>query len=486
MSRVVLLAVLLLAAPSVAAQERGTIRAVLHVHSTLSTGGLSLDELAQTAMRQQIGAILLAENYLLRIEYGLPPFRALTRVAHAERHVAASGVDGYLAAVAAAQQRTPGVVFVPGVEVAPHYRWTGSPLALDMTLHDTQKNLLVFGLDAPALARLPAIGNRETGDYGWWSIVDALPVALVIPGVLLIARKRTRRVRVGRAVAIVRRRRWVLGLVLVAIGLVAFVRAWPFRVDRYPSWIDPGVAPHQDVIDHVDRAGGAAIWSFPEARDEGMKKVGPVAVRHHTAPYADDLLRTVRYTGFGAVYEDTTRFERPGGGWDRLLAQYVAGTRSRPVWAVGESGFHEYRAGKRVGTVQTVFLDTARSAADVVDALKQGRMYGVRRAIDFGLDLTEFSVTAGAETATTAATLRPPAGSAIDIRMAVAASDGRAHPIRVTLVRNGAVIGAWAGTTPFTMAHRDTFDFGRGYYRVDVRGGGPHQLIANPIFVTAP
>lgn len=480
---VVLMLVLALAGTPAAALE--AVRGVVHVHTDLSTGEFAMEELAATAAGQGIGALLLAENYLARVEYGLPPFRALTAVAHEERSVHGR-LQVYLDRVAGIRAQFPQVLILPGVEVMPHYFWTGSALALDLHLHDTQKNLLVFGLDAPALARLPAIGNREAGDYGWQSAIDALPVALVIPGLLLILRKRTRRVRVGRAVAIVRRRHWMLGLVLVAIGVAAFVRAWPFRVDRYPSWTDPGVAPHQDVIDHVDRAGGAAIWSFPEARDDGARKVGPVTVRHQTAPYPDDLLRTVRYAGFGAVYEDTTRFERPGGGWDRLLAQYVAGTRSRPVWAVGEAGFHEYRADKRIGTVQTVFLDTARSAGGVVDALKQGRMYAVRRAVDFGLELTEFSVTAGAETAPTAATLRAPAGSAVDVRMAVAASDGRAHPIRVTLVRNGAVIGAWAGTTPFTMAHRDTFDFGRGYYRLDVRGGGPHQLVANPIFLIAP
>jgi hypothetical protein len=485
MTAVAILALLVVAAGPAWAQERGTIRSVIHVHSTRSTGALTLDDLAQAAAREGIGAVLLAENFHLRVAYGLPPFRALTTVTHAERHVAASGVREYLAAVAAAQQRTPGVLLVPGVEVTPHYRWSGSPFTLDMTLHDSQKNLLVFGLDAPALASLPTIGNRVTAGYGWQSLADALPVALVIPGIALIVRKRTRRVRVGRAVALVRRRRWALGLTVVAIGIVALVRGWPFRVDRHPSWTDPGVAPYQDVIDHVDRAGGAVVWSFPEAREDGVRTLGPIHVRHRTAPHADDLERTVRYTGFGAVYEDTTRFERPGGGWDRLLTRYVAGARSRPVWAIGEAGFHDFRAGTLIGTVQTVFLDTARSAAGVVDSLAHGRMYALRRAPDFGLELGEFAVVAGADTAATAATLRASPGSPLDIRVAVVTSVGRAHPVRVTLVRNGTVVAAWSGTTPFAAVHRETFDFGRGYYRLDVRGGGPHHLVTNPIFVSA-
>ena len=88
------------------------------------------------------------------------------------------------------------------------------------------------------------------------------------------------------------------------------MRAWPFAVDRYPSWTSPGVAPYQDLIDHVERTGGSAVWSFPEARDDGERKFGPVLVRHRTGRYPDDLLRTVRYTAYGAIYEDTTTFER--------------------------------------------------------------------------------------------------------------------------------------------------------------------------------
>ena len=46
---------------------------------------------------------------------------------------------------------------IGGVEVVPHYRWTGGPWTGAMTLHDTQKNLLVFGVTDPArLAALPA------------------------------------------------------------------------------------------------------------------------------------------------------------------------------------------------------------------------------------------------------------------------------------------------------------------------------------------
>src|SRR5207253_1498519 len=124
--------------------------AVLHLHSDLSTGDFSLEQLAAMAEKQGIGALLLTENYLLRIEYGLPPFRALTRVVREERSVLDGGIDRYLARVAQLRATNPRVLIVPGVEVLPHYYWSGSPLALDTTVYNTQKNLLIFGVQDAA------------------------------------------------------------------------------------------------------------------------------------------------------------------------------------------------------------------------------------------------------------------------------------------------------------------------------------------------
>jgi hypothetical protein len=469
-------------APVSAAPE--TIHAVLHVHSTVTTGALTLDELAETAAREKVQAVFLSENYLLRVEYSLPPFRALTRVTWTERGVLDEGLERYLALVGEAQRRHPDVLLIPGVEVMPHYHWDGAPWTLDMTVRDTQKNLLVFGLTDPAaLAALPSPGNPGAGHYGWQSALDAAPALLVVPGLAVLFTRRHRRIRIGHAVVVVRQRRWALGGALVLVGVAALVRGWPFTVDRYPTSSDAGLVPHQELIDDVGRLGGVTVWSFPEARDLGETAVGPIQVRHRTDPYADDLVRTVRYTAFGAVYEDTTSFEHPGAGWDGILARYAAGERSRPAWAVGESGFHEYRAGKRVGTVQTVLLETDKTVAGVLDAFRRGRMYALRRTPELGLDLDGFTIRSGDATAGSGGTLRVAAGAVVEVSVGLTASDGSAQPVRVTLVRNGAVVNAWTVTTPFATVHRETFDGHPLVFRVDARGSRPHRLLTNPIFV---
>ncbi len=458
---------------------------MLHIHSDITTGDYPIERLQALAEKGGIGALLLSENYLLRVEYGLPPFRALTRAVYEERSVLDLGVARFLERVAEAQRQNPRVLVLPGVEVLPHYHWTGSPWQLDMTLHDTQKNLLVFGLtDAAALRALPVAGNTAAGAFDTTAALDLVPGLLVVPGAILLARKRRALARVGRAVVVVHRRRWLAGGALLAAGLVALVRAWPFVSAPYPPYRDLGLEPHQALIDTVERLGGATVWSFPEARDSGEQWFGPVRVAWRTDPYTDDLVRTARYTAFGAVYEDTTRFELPGGGWDRLLAHYASGGRSRPAWAVGESGFHGFSAGKTVGPIQTVFLVAERSERGVLEALRHGRMYALQRTAEAGLALTEFSVRAAGGAAISGETLAAPAGTPLEIAVGVATLDGSARDVRVTLVRNGAVSAAWTGPTPVRQVHREVSDGTPTFYRLDVRG--PGRLLSNPIFVKTP
>jgi hypothetical protein len=481
------LAVLLVGcAGRAAAEELQRVPVALHVHSTLSTGDLSLDELVRTAHRQGLGGLFVVENYLLRAEYGLAPFRALTRVTHDQRAVLTAGPERYLARVAQARRASPDVLIVPGVEVIPHLHWTGSPLGLAMTLHNTQKNLLVFGVSDPAALRsLPVVGNPYARRYGWQSVLDALPTLLLVPGIALLLTKRVHRQRIGRAIVLIRRRHWLLGSGLVLLGAVAFVRAWPFTVDAYPPWRDFGVVPHQELIDHVDRLGGTTVWSFPEAWDEGRRSIAGVKVSWRTEPYPDDLLRTFRYTAFAALYEQTTRFIQPGGGWDRLLVEYAAGERSRPAWGVGESGFHG-EGGERLGAIQTVFLVRDRSEAALLDALKRGHMYALQRVPDASLVLADWSVVAGDAVAVSGETVRPAPGTPIEVRIAVEATGPGVEGVRVTLVRNGAVLNGWSGDTGVRATHREIFEGQPLVFRIDTRARVPHRLVSNPIFVGRP
>jgi hypothetical protein len=484
--RAVLGLALLIGAGRADGEELRRLPTVVHVHSDLSSGSFSIEELVRMGGAQGLEGMLLVENYLSRAEYGLAPFRAITRVVHEQRGVLTTGVDGYLARVAAARRAHPGMLLLPGVEVIPHLHWTGSPLALSMMLHNTQKNVLVFGLeDAASLRSLPATGNPYVRRLGWQSLVDAAPALLILPGLGLLLIPRTRRERVGRAVMIVRRRSVVLGGTLLVLGVVALVRAWPFTVDAYPPWSDFGLAPHQALIDHVDRLGGATVWSFPEAADEGQRSIGGVRVFWRTDPYPDDLLRTFRYTAFGAVYAQSTRFEQPGGRWDRMLVEYAAGERSRPAWGIGESGFHGSASVKYLGGIQTVFLVREKSGPAVIDALKRGRLYALQRTPEGSLVLADWSLGAGSAVAVSGETLRVAVGTPVDIRIAVDATGTGAEGLRVTLLRNGTVLNGWTGDTSVRATHREVFDGRPAVFRIEARARAPHRILASPVFLQA-
>src|SRR5262249_24683639 len=114
--------VLVTATPPQAPEQ---VTAVLHTHSHPTTPELPLEEVARVAEASGINAIFLAENYLLRVEYGLPPFRALTRVTREEPSVlGGAGTKRFLVLVAATRRQHPRLLIVPGVEVMPHYFWT--------------------------------------------------------------------------------------------------------------------------------------------------------------------------------------------------------------------------------------------------------------------------------------------------------------------------------------------------------------------------
>src|SRR2546428_69530 len=153
-----------------------------------------------------------------------------------------------------------------------------------MTAHNTQKNLLVFGLAREALEALPVTGNMAAGGFAWTVALDLVPGLLLIPGALLLVAKRRAVQRVGHAVVLVRRRRWLPGGFLCAVGALALARAWPFTVDPYPPYSDLGLAPHQALIDYIDRLGGVTVCARPEgrarpARDAWRGGLGPAPPR---------------------------------------------------------------------------------------------------------------------------------------------------------------------------------------------------------------
>ena len=478
------LLVLLAAAPAAGAQAT-PIASAVHVHTTFSTGAEDLDAVVRRARAAGLQALLFSENYSLSFEYGIAPLAGIVRWRERFSSLAPGGLPAYLEAVRRARARHPDMILIPGIEVVPYYYWTGSLLDRTLTMHDGQKNLLIFGLERPDdLRALPIMGNGRPLRATEW-FVRLAPLLLVGAGVWLF---RLRRVRVMRFRQFRIRRevryRWAgAGLMVLALlfGLSSFLAGSPHW---NPKDGPLGYAPHQAAIDFVAARGGATVWSMPEAQDFSMHRRAGFTVTVRTEPYPDALAATRGYTAFGALYADTTALESPGGVWDRLLLDYLAGRR--PGWpvAIGESAFHaEGQAGKHLDDVQTVFWAAAPTPAGILEALRVGRAYAHIRVPEFSLVLQRFDVN-GVGLGGTA--LAGP-GAPPRIALALLASDRKGHPAEISLIRNGAVAAVRKGITPlaFDLEDREAPEAGTWYYRADVRGERGARLLTNPIFVRA-
>jgi hypothetical protein len=464
------------------------VKAAVHVHTTFSTGALSLEELIEAARREGIGALILTENFLLRFEYGLFPLRGLLKKVVEQPSALRMGIGPYLRAIEMAQAKSPDVILIPGVEVVPYYYWTGSPLTGDLTQWDAQKNLLVVGLSRPEdYQQIPAIGNDRSLFPRPVGLVQlALAIVAIGGGCLLLATRRVRRIRLTHFDLMVRKRRWLPGAAALGVGGLLFFEAFASS-ELHPYRGDLGIEPYQQVIDTVRDRGGMSFWSYPEARDFnriGLGLFGGVVVR--TEPYPEALFQSQGYTGFGAVYQDNVSITEPGRGWDRLLEEHAQGLRTLPPWGIGELGYHG--PSKRLGDVLSVFLVPGPSREAILEALREGRFYALRPLPDHHLVLADFSISQEGrkEWALMGGELEAAGPGPLLISLKLRASREESVPFTLRLIRAGRILEVRQGRTPFdTVVKVAPPERGRReFFRMEVTA--PHRLLSNPIFVRRP
>jgi len=466
------------------------VTTVFHIHSDVSTGSDSIESLVVQARSYGIDALILTDNFLLRYEYGLFPLRGLIRRTVALPSIKSSGVERYFETIREVNRRHPDVLVVPGVEAVPHYYWTGSLFGNDLTMHDSQKNILVVGLPAETdYERLPVAGNYASYEYGWPTVLWLSPALLVAPAMWLLNRRVERKVRVGWTFMVVRTRQVGPGVALLIVTGLLLVNNYPFGRPPFDVYQDGnGLQPHQRLIQYVRERGGLTVWSMPEVRDfnrYGFGRLGVVTVK--TDPYTDALLRTTDYTAFGALYQDTITMTDVGDVWDAVLGEYLRGRRSSPIWGIGEAAYHgSGQAGKQLFNVETILWVKERTPSALLDAMAKGRMYILLRSKEYGLNLNEFTLisVATGEPAMSGQTLRAPASSPILVRLAVSSDDGRSRQTPVLVIRSGRLMKTGTETVPFTLTLSDTAPAAgeMSYYRLMI-GTGDHRIVSNPIFI---
>lgn len=470
-----------------AAQESAAFRPLwtaVHVHSTASTGTMSLEALAARAEQLGLDALILSENFTLRYEYGVRPLEGVLKYGVSLPSVLEYGIDRYLADVRAVRDRHPGLLIIPGVEVAPHYYWTGSLATRDLTMHNAQRNVLVIGLErAEDYAVLPARGNPRSFVWDDRSVTNGWPLLLLAPAVWLWVPRQRARMRPNGKPHV--RFAAAVGLVLASMTLVAY--AWPLASPPYSSYdTEAGYRPYQALIDTAMDKGALVFWSMPDARDFSRHLFGPLGtVTVTTDSHPESLEQTQRYTGFGGLYQDTRTSTLPGGVWDQATRARLTDGGQPPV-IIGEAAFHGLEdVGKDLDRVYTVVLARERTAAAVLAALREGRAWTVARGDQRALlELKEFRVAdRQSRRAGIGERLETPDPSP-SIHVRLLAIDGSPQPVRLRLIREGQVVGSVEGEAPLEWNVLDEHMPADRWvpYRIEVTGKGG-ELLSNPLYV---
>ncbi|NGZ95425.1 MAG: hypothetical protein CV089_04705 [Nitrospira sp. WS110] len=480
----------LTAAAPASAAATGTpptsLRAAFHVHSTMSTGTLSLESLAKRAEQQQLDVLVLSENFTLRYDYGFHPFDGFLAYRVHFPSVMEFGIQRFLDEVRTVQQRHPNLIIIPGVEVAPHYYWTGSLLQGNLTMHNAQRNLLVIGLQkAEDYEGLPSRGNAGSFVWNRQSLANGLPLLLLVPVVGLL--KSLRHTSSTRTMS-KPRFRWVLSAMLLLICSGLLVNAWPIKMPPYSSH-DGGLGyqPYQALIDNAIDRGALVFWSMTEARDFSQHAFGPLGtVTVKTEPHPEALVLTEHYTGFGGLYQEARRAVTPGGVWDQIVAsRFTADHKNFPT-LIGEVAFHGTTdAGKDLDRVYTVINSSERTAESVLAALRTGHVYAVARGEhNVLLQLDEFQVSHHDDSADIGDTIENSGSGGVRIRVGVSTIDQKPHRTTLRIIRSGHIIKQIERETPLRIelmdheAHQGEWQ----HYRLELVGASG-ELLTNPIYV---
>lgn len=152
-------------AESYPAEDNGYIKVkcVVHVHTTVSSGHLSVGDYSRLAEKNGVGVVILTDVLLQRYEYGLWPLRGILKKIVEQGSVLKYGSKKYLELIRKANMEYKDVIIIDGVKANPFYFWTGSVLKGNLALNNRAKDILVIGLgDAKSYDGLPVVGGRHS------------------------------------------------------------------------------------------------------------------------------------------------------------------------------------------------------------------------------------------------------------------------------------------------------------------------------------
>ncbi len=442
------------------------------VKSRFSAGCSSVQELASLGQHRGIDVLIFGDHNKRSLEYGFSPLEKIFKKKEGRSSVLASGINVYLAEISGNDKSFKKTLLIPSVESAPFYYWTGSLLEENLVANNWGKHLWVVGLENPEdFEAIPTLNSAFSKRY-----VSQFQGGFLFFGALFF---------VSLILVFLYRKRFpVITFLALIVTSLFFLNNHPFVSSPYNQYDgDRGVEPYQEVIDYVVSKGGMVFWNHVETGSQG--RLGDLAFK--TPPHPEDLLLTKNYSGFQAVNDTPISATEPGKEWDQVLLQYIRGERYKPVWGYGANDFHcEEQDGHKLGSVRTVVLVKEKNQTEVLDAMRTGRMYGVRKADGKGrLSLDDFRIVDRATGRSVIMGQELESSDYPDIKVKISSNFKSAEKIRFTLIRNGKVVKRELASLPYVLNWRDqaVARAGKVYYRLAAETRSGNMIVSNPVFV---
>ena len=250
--------------------------------------------------------------------------------------------------------------------------------------------------------------------------------------------------------------------------------------------VAPGDTPTEAVFDYLAAHGGIVFAAHvDEMQDEWAANI------HILTPPRQWDIRLRNVSGFAAYNNGFgPRTVAPGALWDSALAEYLAGMRERPLWVISDSDFHG--RGDSLDDEITVFYLREFTEADVLAAMREGRMVAMQGPTLQDVYVSEWSASDGAQ--------RNPVmlGETVRVKAAPVIRFARSKDltgIKTRLIRNGKLVREVdGGRLTFTDEEQGKLRE-PAFYRVEIIGPLGYQgerrdlagtvsiLLTNPIFV---
>jgi hypothetical protein len=239
-------------------------------------------------------------------------------------------------------------------------------------------------------------------------------------------------------------------------GYISFSRFSQYQGQR-------GIRPYQDLIDYVNEKKGLIFWAHPEMESLEWYK----GIQVYSPAHPEDLFLSQDYAGFGITFTDKLKMTEPGDIWDKLLLEYIQGKRKKPAWIIGS--LHYDGPSRRINDVETMFFVRDIKQEDILDALRQGRMYVRFNLGSNSLVLREFSVK----------NLSPDS-----VQINIKGNNPSLEPIKIELISNGKIFKSfeeakkeWVIVVEDNLSAKSE----KRYYRLKISSSSS-LILSNPVF----